>query len=210
MKKSYLGELKPELKTGDEQFNRDGDCTGLEITLKEFWRWLASDLVINTTRGCLAEFIVARALGAKESVRNGWAAYDIETSEGIKVEIKSGAYLQSWPQDKLSSIQFNVEPTKALDPETGLYLGEAKRWADVYVFALLSETDKTKVDFSILNINQWKFYILPTAVLDNRERSQHSITLKSLEETKETRTADYSKLRKTVLEAYQNQKAMSR
>jgi len=32
-----------------------------------------------------------------------------------------------------------------------------------------------------LNIDQWHFYVLPTAVLDARKRSQHSITLKSLE-----------------------------
>jgi hypothetical protein len=28
---------------------------------------------------------------------------------------------------------------------------------------------------------QWAFYVLPTAILDGRTRSQHSITLKALE-----------------------------
>jgi hypothetical protein len=31
-----------------------------------------------------------------------------------------------------------------------------------------------------LNLDQWEFYVLPTAVLDARGRSQHSITLPSL------------------------------
>ena len=62
----------------------------------------------------------------------------------------------------------------------GGYRGPAKRHADVYVFALLAHTDKLTVD--PLNINQWEFYVLPTTALDERKRSQHSITLKSLED----------------------------
>jgi len=49
----------------------------------------------------------------------------------------------------------------------------------VYVFALLAHTDKTTID--PLNLDQWRFYVLPTATLDGRTRSQHSITLRSLE-----------------------------
>ena len=47
------------------------------------------------------------------------------------------------------------------------------------VFALLAHTDKATVD--PLNLDQWVFYVLPTAVLDGRTRSQHSITLRTLE-----------------------------
>lgn len=32
-----------------------------------------------------------------------------------------------------------------------------------------------------LDLDQWVFYVMPTAVLDGRTRSQHSITLKTLE-----------------------------
>jgi len=31
-----------------------------------------------------------------------------------------------------------------------------------------------------LDISQWEFFVLPTKVLDEREQSQHSITLPSL------------------------------
>ena len=54
-----------------------------------------ADIVGNTNRGALAEFIVARAIGSEPAVRNDWAAYDLETPSGIKVEVKSSAYLQS-------------------------------------------------------------------------------------------------------------------
>jgi hypothetical protein len=47
------------------------------------------------------------------------------------------------------------------------------------VFALLAHTDKPTVD--PLNINQWEFYVLPTTTLDNYDRSEVSITLKSLD-----------------------------
>lgn len=55
---------------------------------------------------------------------------------------------------------------------------EIKRQADVYVFALLAHTDKATVD--PLNVKHWRFYVVPTRVLNARTRSQHSITLNSL------------------------------
>jgi hypothetical protein len=48
----------------------------------------------------------------------------------------------------------------------------------VYVFALLAHQNQATLD--PLNLVQWEFYVVPTAVLDARERSQHSITLPSL------------------------------
>lgn len=46
------------------------------------------------------------------------------------------------------------------------------------MFALLGHTDKETVN--PLDISQWKFFAVPTAWLDARKRSQHSITLASL------------------------------
>ena len=56
------------------------------------------------------------------------------------------------------------------------------RWSlsdQVYVFALLAHKDKSSID--PLNVRQWRFYVLPSVILDARTRSQHSITLNSLE-----------------------------
>ncbi len=64
----------------------------------------------------------------------------------------------------------------------------------VYVFALLAHTDKATVD--PLNLDQWVFYVLPTAVLDGRTRSQHSITLKTLERL--TTAVSFGGLRQAV------------
>ena len=165
-------------KEGREQFHISGKK--LDFDLLSFWQWSASDLVSNTTRGIVAEYIVARALGLAESgVRDGWAAFDLETASGIKVEVKSAAYVQSWHQERLSRITFTTPKTRAWDADTNVQSREVKRQADVYVFALLAQTDKTTID--PLNLDQWRFYVLPTAILDERTRSQHTITLKSLE-----------------------------
>ena len=91
----------------------------------------------------------------------------------------SAAYIQSWHQKKFSAVSFITRRTRAWDPDTNVQSLEAKRQADIYVFALLAHSEKATID--PLNVNQWRFYVLPTAVLDARARSPHSITLKSLE-----------------------------
>jgi hypothetical protein len=98
---------------------------------------------------------------------------------GTKVEVKSAAYVQSWRQRALSAVKFVVPKTLAWDADSNVQAQEARRQADVYVFALLAHVDKATIDS--LDIGQWRFYVLPTATLDARGRSQHSITLTSLE-----------------------------
>jgi hypothetical protein len=152
----------------------------LGFSLLEFWQWSVSDLVSNATRGRLAEFLVAQALGGTPTdVRDEWAAVDLEMPGGIRIEVKSAAYLQAWNQRELSRIVFATPPTREWDPETNRQSDVAVRQADLYVFALLAHKDKATLD--PLNVEQWQFYVVPTTVLNARKRSQHSITLKSLE-----------------------------
>ena len=165
-------------KTGLEQFHSNGKSLG--FNLESFWQWSTSDIISNATRGILAEYIVARALGlGKSGIRDEWAVNDLQTTSGITIQVKSSAYIQSWHQEKPSQIIFNVEKTRPYDPDTNILSKDAKRSSGLYVFAVLTHKDKSTID--PLNIDQWQFYVLPTKVLDTRSRSQHSITLKSLE-----------------------------
>jgi hypothetical protein len=165
-------------KSGSERL-RSGDLD-LGVNLLDFWQWTASDLVSNATRGRLAEYIVARALGiSTDYVRDEWAAFDLLTPSGIRVEVKSAAYIQTWHQRRFSAITFATRKTLKWDADTGIQTPEAERQADVYVFALLHHTAKSTID--PLNVDQWWFYVLSRHVLDARERSQHSITLNTLE-----------------------------
>ncbi|MBI4743796.1 MAG: hypothetical protein HY776_03090 [Actinobacteria bacterium] len=178
MSEDKLGRLVAIRKTGMEPFRSRNEDVDFDVL--SFWQWSVSDLLSNATRGRLAEYIIARALGlGAEDVRNEWAPYDLETKSGIKIEVKSAAYLQSWDQKRLSVISFEVPKTRGWDPDTGIMETEAKRQADIYIFALLNHVDKQTVD--PLNLDQWRFYVLPTEILNKRTRSQHSITLRSLQ-----------------------------
>ena len=80
-------------KTGEERF-LDGELE-LDVCLKDFWSWNQSDLLSNTLRGKLAEFIVGTAVDAVTNTRIEWDAYDLFTPDGIKIEVKSSSNLQS-------------------------------------------------------------------------------------------------------------------
>lgn len=95
---------------------------------QEFYAWAYGDLFTNTTRGVLAEYIVATALGICDTKRVEWNQYDLEIdgaeSEGaesdraetdgaetdgaqaekkrVGIEVKSAAYVQAWKQDRPS------------------------------------------------------------------------------------------------------------
>lgn len=145
----------------------------------DFWAWSSSDLLTNTSRGLIAEYIVAHALGIKTAgVRDGWAPFDLQTPTGIKVEVKSCSYLQSWFQKVHSYISFSTKKSTAWSPDTNEFVGEQKRQADVYVFALLAHKDKTTLN--PLDVEQWEFYVVPTITLDQRKGDPKSISLSAL------------------------------
>ncbi len=161
-------------KHGSEHFHAHGAT--LDFSLLDYWRWSTSDLVGNTARGVLAEYIVARALKIPigEEIRDEWAPFDLETPDGIKIEVKSAAYVQSWKQSRLSRISFGTPKTGEWDSESGRFLSEPKRRADVYVFALFAQRE---MPIEPLDLDQWKFYALSTQKLDDRK----SISLSALE-----------------------------
>ena len=173
---SDLGVIPPERRNGVEPFH-DGDRL-LGFDLLGFWRWSYSGLVSNTTRGVLAEYLVARAIGVTSEVRDPWAVYDLLDPRRISIEVKSAAYVQAWQQSRHSAITFACPKTLGWDAQTGMPDTVKSRHAKVYVFALLAHMDQATLD--PLNVAHWEFYVVPTAVLDQRRRSQHSITLKSL------------------------------
>jgi hypothetical protein len=163
-------------KSGDEPLHENAQPLG--PTLLDFWRWSASDLVSNATRGILAEYLVAAALGLAGGVRAEWDPFDLRTQEGVKIEVKSAGYMQSWFHKKLSTITFGIRPTRMWDADTNRVAEEMKRQADLYIFCVLNHQNKSTVD--PLNVSQWDFYLVLAAVLDERFPSQKSISLGTL------------------------------
>lgn len=106
-------------KTGNEPLiNFKGETIG---TVLDFWKWAYSDLLDNAQRGILAEYLVANALNLQNTIRTNWDKYDLITQDGITLEIKTSAYLQTWGQKKLSNLIFGIQPTYGWNKETNEY-----------------------------------------------------------------------------------------
>jgi hypothetical protein len=137
--------------------------TGVDTAVADFWRWAFSDLRENTTRGILAEFLVARAVGADATLRKSWDNFDVLTPSGIRVEVKASGYLQSWPQPRLSRLGFGKLAGLAWDENTGEFGEERDVRADVFVFAVQTCTDHDQHD--ALDVAQWQFYVVPAGAI---------------------------------------------
>ena len=134
-------------------------------TLGDFWSWAYSDVLSNRNRSIFAEFLVASALGVLDSPRIEWDSVDLRY-RGKGIEVKSAAYLQSWRQDRLSVIRFDIARKRAWYAATNTYAPQPIRSADCYVFCLYPETDPARVD--VLDVAAWQFYVLSTGQI-NRE-----------------------------------------
>ena len=184
--------MKPNLLTGDEPITQTKEL------LINYWRWAHSNLIDNAERGAFAEYIVHIAMKAVEPTRVNWDKYDVKSPEGIAIEVKTSGYIQSWAQSRLSSISFSIRPTYGWDSATNTYASECTRQSDVYVFCLL--VHKNQDTINPLDMTQWKFCVLPTAVLNKEVGNQKTISLSGIMKLggKET---DYNGLRDTVLSA---------
>ena len=156
------------------------------MRLLEFWQWNQPDLLSNALRGKLAEFIVARVVNATTEMRIERDMFDLITPDGIKIEVKSAAYVQSWQQAKNSTISFGIAPAKGWQASTNTYATEIKRSTDVYVFCLLNEQDRSVVN--PLNLDQWEFFVLSIEQINQEKGNQKTIGLNSLLKMKPVRT----------------------
>ena len=138
-----------EKKTGAEMF------LGMNHSLLDFWTWAHSDMISNAERGRLAEYIVSRALQSPSPYRIEWDAVDVVASNGIKVEVKSSAYLQAWSQEKFSSIQFDIAPKKSWDCSVNiLQLQDHFRSAFSYEGANFQVLSLKETHFAVTELNQ--------------------------------------------------------
>ncbi|MDO8737118.1 MAG: hypothetical protein Q7K29_08590 [Thermoleophilia bacterium] len=181
----HLDAIKVKPRFGEEKFHKNGEQ--LPFSILGYWQWSGSDLLNNAARGILAEYIVACDLGVTDQARVEWDACDLVTKSGIKVEVKSAAYLQSWKQSKSSAITFSIAPTYGWDAKTNESGKIKARQAEVYVFCLLSHKDKATVD--PIDVAQWRFFLLTTKVLNEKVGQQKSISLNSLLKLKPIETA---------------------
>ena len=124
-----------------------------------------SDLRTNNVRGYLAEFLVARAVGAP-GPRVEWDAWDVTAPDGTRIEVKSSGFLQAWAQERLSTPTFQVKAAYSWDTATSSWSPEQGFNAEVYVFCL--HHVKTHEEYNPLVVSQWSFYVTDRATVEKQ------------------------------------------
>lgn len=169
--------LTPRRRTGRERFHRAGKP--MPARLLHFWQWAYSEVCHDEVRKLIAEYLVGMALDTLADNRADWDAWDVRTASGLKIEVSSAGYLQSWQQPTLSPIWFDIAPPQGGDPRAAQAPRPIERSADVYVFALHAHQDKDTLD--PLDVAQWRFFVVPTHLLDQRHPHRKRLGLESVQ-----------------------------
>jgi hypothetical protein len=147
-------------------------------TFGDFWSWAYSDVLSNSNRSVFAEYLVGCALDAVQNPRVEWDRCDLSYRNKL-IEVKASAYVQSWPQARLSTISFDIGPHRGWDAATNSSCKEPVRCADCYVFCLFSDRERQSCD--VTDISRWRFYIVMSDVLNSRFGMQKRAGLGSIE-----------------------------
>ena len=116
--------------------------------------------------------------------------------------IAGTGYIQAWPQEKLSSVSFSIRPAHSWDMETSTYADELTRDSDVYIFCLHNHTEQESLN--ILDLSQWKFFVLLTRTLETEVGMQKTITLNRIKSLGAIET-DYDNLRDPIINAIRSE-----
>ena len=159
--------------TGKEAFVFENEALGFNFL--DFWKFHYSN--IYSLHGEIAEFVVARALGVTEAQNTEyWTLWDT-TYRNKRIEVKATAYFHLWNANGKISKQRTFGITMANGSYDTVKSGnnEFCRQNDIYVFCL--NTGDTKESSNPLNLNHWEFYIVPTAVINEKCGNNKTISL---------------------------------
>lgn len=73
---------------------------------------------------------------------------------------------------------YDIAPKKGIDAKQKDSLTFRNRESELYIFALHTQKEVSKMD--ILNLEQWRFYIIRTSVLDDEFETKKKIGLRAL------------------------------
>jgi hypothetical protein len=147
-------------------------------SVSDFWQWAYSDLLQNTTRGVLAEYIVAVLLNVDKSPRNPWLPFDLKLDDGRTIEVKTMSRLQAWAQKQLSEPKIVLAPKRSWDPVTGIMERDPSLNADIYIICYFTSEDHSTAD--PLNLDQWNFFVLDKKEVGEVLKKSKLISLKAL------------------------------
>ena len=111
----------------------------------------------------ITEFLVARSLGIEKAENvNYWTAYDMSCN-GRRIEVKATSYVHPFNSHISKQRPFSIAPTENNYWQTFIgpdYRKREARQSEVYVFCI--NTDKDIENHNPLNIDPWRFYVVPT------------------------------------------------
>lgn len=143
------------------------------LDLNEFQSWAFGDILDNTFRGIIGEFIVLKSVENQSIHRLNWDGYDIKMTDGTKIEVKVSGYVQSWNHNKLSVIGFDIKEKDPWIASEARYLGQKCRYADIWVFAVHREQDRSAAN--PFDTDQWEFVVTSTNWLNETFGKQESV-----------------------------------
>jgi hypothetical protein len=148
-----------------------------KASVLDFWRWAFSDLSDDDIKGFFAKWLVHKLLGVPSERRVSWANSDLITARGIRIEVKSTAYWQSWkylgedglplpqpkhlPAENDSKIRFSG--LKARDSTAPDSTNTKEFKSHLYIFAFQHEKSLDK--WNALDLTQWEFFLVPVQAL---------------------------------------------
>ena len=94
-------------------------------------------LMMNIFRGQLAEAIIAVALEPQwEWCSTGYANWDFQNAEGLRLEVRSSAARQSWAgvSERMPEPRFDIRARRDFS-EASEIAAATRRFADIYIFA---------------------------------------------------------------------------
>ena len=117
-------------------------------------------LVNNAFRGTLVEAMLAQVLEPEwRWCSADWASHDFENAEGMKLEVKQSAALQSWHKEGFAPNRgrFDIAKRK-VRWEGAKRVDESGRYASLYIFAWHALIDPEVADHR--EPDQWSFYLV--------------------------------------------------
>lgn len=117
-------------------------------------------LILNNYRAVIAEAMIASELEPEwRWCSADWAGWDFDRSDGVRLEVKQSAGLQTWhrPDSRPSACSFDIRSRKGRYEAGVDWKPDEGRNADLYVFAhhhvVTAEADHA-------DPSQWHFYIV--------------------------------------------------
>lgn len=158
-----------------------------DASILNFWQWAYSDLTNNVNRGVFAEWMVAKLLDVDlPKSRTPWEAWDIETPERVRIEVKASAYVHQWTPADGGQKPTRADPAKVVftklrtgsraDHGQAIVSREPVYNADLYVFCLQAQAGNPE-QWKGLDLGQWEFYVLPKSVMEKRNSNSMRLSV---------------------------------